>query len=73
MSALAQKTLKVVPAPLVAAAAIKAPPVLKAPDPTVEYRCGGCGVVLMSADGTKLHALIIHCTSCGAYNSMRGS
>jgi hypothetical protein len=49
MSALAQKTLKVVPAPLVAAAAIKAPPVLKALDPTVEYRCGGCGVVLISA------------------------
>jgi DNA-directed RNA polymerase subunit RPC12/RpoP len=72
MSALPQKTLKVVPAPLVVAGAIKAPPVLKAQDPTVEYRCGGCGAVLMSADKNKLHALIIHCTSCDAYNSTRG-
>jgi hypothetical protein len=46
--------------------------VLKAQDPTVEYRCGGCGAVLMSADKNKLHALIIHCTSCDAYNSTRG-
>jgi hypothetical protein len=37
-----------------------------------EYRCGGCGAVLMSADKNKLHALIIHCTSCDAYNSTRG-
>jgi DNA-directed RNA polymerase subunit RPC12/RpoP len=72
MSALPQKTLKVVPAPIVAAAAIKAPPVLKAQDPTVEYRCGGCGAVLMSADKNELYALSIHCTSCDAYNSTRG-
>jgi hypothetical protein len=71
MSALPQKTLKVVPAPLVVAAAIKAPPVLKAQDPMVEYI--GRGAVLMSADKNKPHALIIHCTSCDAYNSTRGS
>ena len=72
MSALPQKTLEVVPAPLVPTAATNAPPVLEDQNPTVEYRCGGCGAVLMRADKNKLHALIIHCTSCDAYNSVPG-
>jgi len=46
MSALPQKTLEVVPAPLVPTAATNAPPLLKDQNPAVEYRCGGCGAVL---------------------------
>jgi predicted RNA-binding Zn-ribbon protein involved in translation (DUF1610 family) len=65
-----QKTLKVVPAPLVPDAVDNAPPVLEARTPTVEYTCGNCGAVLMRVnENNKVHALIVHCTSCDTYNS----
>jgi hypothetical protein len=38
-----QKTLQIVPPPLVLAAAANAPPVLEQAGPTVEYICGHCG------------------------------
>jgi hypothetical protein len=70
MSTLPQKTLKVVPAPLVLDAVDDAPPVLEADSPTVEYTCGNCGAVLMRANENKpIHALIVHCTLCDTYNS----
>jgi DNA-directed RNA polymerase subunit RPC12/RpoP len=70
MSALPQKILRIVPAPLVLGAVEDAPPVRKAVSPTVEYACGNCGTVLMRAHEENLiHALIVHCTSCDTYNS----
>jgi hypothetical protein len=47
----------------------KAPPVLEALNPTVECKCGNCGVVLMRGDKSKAYPLMILCISCGSYNS----
>jgi predicted RNA-binding Zn-ribbon protein involved in translation (DUF1610 family) len=63
-----QKALKVVAQPLAADAVSDAPPVLEQPEPTVEYTCGNCGAALMRVDQSKVHALMIHCTECDAYN-----
>ena len=72
MLALLQKTLKIVPAPLVIEAVPKAPPVLlEAPSPTVECKCGNCGGVLMRGDESKAYPLMILCVSCGSYNSTK--
>jgi predicted RNA-binding Zn-ribbon protein involved in translation (DUF1610 family) len=68
MPAFPQKTLKVVPAPLVETVPT-APPVLEAPDPTVEYKCGNCGAVLMRVGESNVYAFMILCISCGSYNS----
>jgi hypothetical protein len=65
MPALLQKTLKVVPAPLIE----RVPPMLEAPNPTVECKCGNCSAVLMRVDGSKAYPLMVHCISCGSYNS----
>jgi hypothetical protein len=51
MPPLLQKTLKVVPAPLIGRVPT-APPVLEAPNPTVECKCGNCSAVLMRGDGS---------------------
>ena len=67
MHALLQKTLKVVPAPL--AAVPTAPPVMEALNPRVELKCGNCSAVLMRGDESKNYPLMIHCTSCDAFNS----
>ena len=72
MPALLQKTLKVVPAPLVIQGAPKAPPVLEALNPTVECKCGNCGAVLMRGDESKACPLIVYCIPCGSYNSTVG-
>jgi hypothetical protein len=69
MPALPQKTLKVVPSPLVIEAVPRAPPVLEALNPTVELKCGNCGAVLMCGDESKNYPLMILCISCGSYNS----
>jgi predicted RNA-binding Zn-ribbon protein involved in translation (DUF1610 family) len=69
MPSLRQKALKVVPAPLAIEAVASAPPVLEGHNSTVEYKCGNCGAVLMRVDKNKVHALMIHCISCGSYNS----
>jgi hypothetical protein len=71
MPAFLQKALKVVPAPLVIEAVPKAPPVLEALNPTVECKCGNCGVVLMRGDKSKAYPLMIYCNSCGSYNSTK--
>jgi hypothetical protein len=64
-----KKKLKVVPAPLVETVPT-APPVLEVPpNPTVECKCGKCGAVLMRADESKSYPLLVHCVSCGSYNS----
>ena len=68
MSALLQKTLKVVPAPLIEGVPT-APPVLEVPNPTVECKCGNCGAVLMRGEEGKAYPLLVHCVSCGSYNS----
>jgi hypothetical protein len=69
MPALRQKTLKVVPAPLVIEGVPKAPPVLEALNPTVECKCGNCSAVLMRGDGSKVYPLMVYCIPCGSYNS----
>ena len=66
-AALPQRTLKVVPTPLVEAPS--APPALEDRKPTVNYVCGSCGAVLMHADENRVHPLIIYCTVCDACNS----
>jgi hypothetical protein len=68
MLAFLQRTLKVVPAPLIEVVP-KAPPVLEALNPTVELKCGNCSAVLMRVDEGKNYPLMILCTSCGSYNS----
>ena len=68
MPALLQKTLKVVPAPLIEAVPT-APPALEALNPTVECKCGNCGAVLIRGDESKAYPLMVLCISCGSYNS----
>jgi DNA-directed RNA polymerase subunit RPC12/RpoP len=64
-----QKALKIVAAPLVTAAVPDAPPLLEqGPEPTVEYTCGNCGAALVRVGQSKVHALMVHCTECDAYN-----
>jgi predicted RNA-binding Zn-ribbon protein involved in translation (DUF1610 family) len=70
MPAFLQKTLKVVPAPLIEGVT-SAPPVLETPNPTVEGKCGNCGAVLMRGDKSKAYPLMILCISCGSYNSTK--
>ena len=69
--ALRQKTLTVVPAPLVQVGIPSAPPVLEMPNQslTVEFTCGNCGVVLMRGEEGKVYPLVVLCSSCGSYNS----
>ena len=47
----------------------KAPPALEMPNPTVEFKCGNCGAVLMRGDEDKIYPLVVLCISCGSYNS----
>jgi DNA-directed RNA polymerase subunit RPC12/RpoP len=49
--------------------ALKAPPVLKESDPSVDYTCGQCGVILLHAVENHVHDILIHCANCGSYNS----
>ena len=65
MPTLRQKTLHVVPAPLIEVV----PLVLELPNPTVEFTCGNCGAVLIRADEEKGYPLVVLCSSCGSYNS----
>jgi phage FluMu protein Com len=46
-----------------------APPVLKASDHTVDCTCGRCGTILLHAEESQGHVLLIRCTRCGSYNS----
>ena len=65
MPTLRQKTLHVVPAPLIEVV----PLVPETPNPTVEFTCGSCGAVLMRTDEEKVLPLVVLCSSCGAHNS----
>jgi hypothetical protein len=67
-NALRQKTLKVVPAPLIEAVP-SAPPALETPNPTAEFRCGNCAAVLMRWDEGKVYPLMVRCVCCGSYNA----
>jgi predicted RNA-binding Zn-ribbon protein involved in translation (DUF1610 family) len=49
--------------------ALKAPPVLKASDHSVDYTCGQCGTILLHAEENQVHGVLIHCANCGSYNS----
>ena len=65
MVGLPQKTLKVVPPPLVLAAVPDAPPVLEEAGATVEYTCGHCGAALSGwtkANPTFLWSTALHVT-----------
>ena len=62
---LRQKTLHVVPAPLIEVV----PLVPETPNPTVEFTCGNCGAVLMRGEEEKVYPLVVLCNSCGSYNS----
>jgi hypothetical protein len=68
MPALLQKTLEVVPAPLIEGVP-SAPPALEVPNPTIEFKCGYCGAVLMRGDEGRVYPLIVLCISCDSYNS----
>ena len=63
-----QRTLKVVPAPLVETVPT-APPALETPNPTVEFKCGNCGPVLIRGDEGRVYPLMVLCISCCSYNS----
>ena len=65
MPTLRQKTLHVVPAPLIEVV----PLVPETPNPTVEFTCGNCGAVLMRTDEEKVLPLVVLCSSCGSHNS----
>jgi len=60
--------LRVVTAPPVGIV-MEAPPVLMASEHSVDYTCGSCGTILLHADQGQVHGVLIHCTSCGTYNS----
>ena len=49
--------------------ALKAPPVLKASDHSVDYTCAHCGVILLHAEENQVHGVLIHCVNCGSYKS----
>jgi DNA-directed RNA polymerase subunit RPC12/RpoP len=61
-------SLKVVSAPA-RGIALKAPPVLKASDRSVDYTCGKCGTTLLHAEKDQVHGVLIQCATCGSYNS----
>jgi DNA-directed RNA polymerase subunit RPC12/RpoP len=60
--------LKVIDAPPIGPV-VRAPPVLKASDHTIDYTCGKCGTLLLHAELDQIHNLNILCTKCGSYNS----
>jgi len=53
-------SLKLVSAPA-KGIALKAPPVLKASDQSVDYTCGKCGTILLHAEENQVHGVLIHC------------
>ena len=57
-------SLKLVSAPA-KGIALKAPPVLKASDQSVDYTCGKCGTTLLHAEENQVHGVLIRCTNCG--------
>ena len=48
---------------------LKAPPVLKASDHSVDYTCGKCDTILLHAEENQVHGILIQCSNCGSYNS----
>jgi hypothetical protein len=60
--------LTVVTAPAIGVV-LEAPPVLMASENSVDYACGRCAAVLLHADEGQVHGVLIHCKTCGSYNS----
>jgi predicted RNA-binding Zn-ribbon protein involved in translation (DUF1610 family) len=63
----AKVSLKVVDPPR---RVLEAPPTLVASSHTIDFTCGGCGVVLLHAEHRQVHGLLIRCKECGAYNAI---
>ena len=51
-------SLKVISAPATGPV-VRAPPVLKASDHTIDYACGNCGAVLLHAEDGQIHNLVL--------------
>jgi predicted RNA-binding Zn-ribbon protein involved in translation (DUF1610 family) len=61
-------SLKVINAPA-SGPVLDAPPILKEIDQSVDYICGHCGTILLHAEESRVHSIVIHCGNCGSYNS----
>jgi predicted RNA-binding Zn-ribbon protein involved in translation (DUF1610 family) len=61
-------SLKVINAPA-SGLVLDAPPILKEIDQSVDYTCGHCGTILLHAEESRVHSIVIHCANCGSYNS----
>jgi predicted RNA-binding Zn-ribbon protein involved in translation (DUF1610 family) len=48
---------------------LNAPPILIASSHTIDYTCGQCGAVLLHAEDSQVHGVIIRCSECGSYNA----
>ena len=44
---------------------------LTASEHSVGYTCGRCSTVVLHADEGQVHGILIRCTNCGTYNSMK--
>jgi DNA-directed RNA polymerase subunit RPC12/RpoP len=44
-------------------------PLPSGPNRSVDYICGNCRTVLLHAENSQMHDLLILCTECGAHNS----
>jgi DNA-directed RNA polymerase subunit RPC12/RpoP len=44
-------------------------PLPSSPDHSVDYICGNCRAVLLHAEDSPMHNLLILCTECGAHSS----
>ena len=57
-----------VPDPAHSETVVKAPPVLKASEHSVDYTCGRCGTILLHAEEGQVRGVVIECTEGGSYN-----
>ena len=44
-------------------------PLPSRPNRSVDYLCGNCRTLLLHAESSQMHDLVILCTECGAKNS----
>ena len=48
---------------------LDAPPTLIASDHSVDYTCGQCETICLHSSEDQVYGLMIHCKTCGSYNS----